>query len=195
MKEFYNKKEREFLIRLLNMNNNVSVNLGEYMSSCVLKRDRAARVETEYVTIVFNIKNENEYIIVNDIQIIVSLIESLKNDNLIFIHSNNKILEINIAQRGEKSIILTSDKGFQAKIYANSDNYRHLPLSTTISEYIKDYVGQFCYIRPELIDYIGNNFQTPDQVRFRKTLFWTRLTAFFAFIGLLAAIIIPFATK
>jgi hypothetical protein len=193
MKEFNNKTEREFLKNLFNMRNDISINFGEYLSSCVLKKDRAIRVDTDDANLIFNKREGDGKEFINDVQIIVSLIESLKEDKLIFTHSNTKILQKD--KDTQKAKALVYDKELEKNMHATPQNYAQLVLPTTLSGYIKDYIGQFCYIRPELIDYINDNFQTREQIRFGKTLFWTRFAAFIAFTGLILAVIIPFLTR
>lgn len=208
MKEFNNTIERGFLKILNKMDEKIEVNLGDYLSQCILNNDRLIQLDNKKITLVFNFKNENELNFVKDLSIIISLIELLKDEKLIFTHINPEILnnKLNktvstptpkhIKEKGWVGVTaLTNDKTIQNKIQRNSSDYGMWELPTTLSDYILEYVDQFCYLRPELTDYINNKFNTPEQLRFKKTLLWTRIATLISFIGLLAAISIPFLTE
>ncbi len=208
MKEFNNKTEREFLKVLLKMDEKIEVNLGDFLSECILKNDRLIQFDDKKITLIFNFQNENELTFVKDLSIVISLIEILKDEKLIFTHINPQILENKLNKSATEQIpkhikekgwvrytALTNDKEIQNKIQKNSANYGKWELPTTLSSYILEYIDQFCYVRPELTEYINNGFNTSEQIRFRKTLFWTRIATIFSFIGLLIAITIPFLTN
>lgn len=208
MKEFNSEIERNFLKILLKMNKNIELNLGTFLSLCVLENDRIIKLDKGKVTLVLNIKNENERIFMSDLSVIVSLIETLKDEKLIFTHSNPEILNRTLSKRGEKPLSdkmkkdgvnvaagLTNDKDFQKKVFKNPGHYGEWVLPTTLANYILEYIDTFCYVRPELVEYIENDFKTPEQLRFSKTLFWTQVASVIAFIGLIVAIITPLLTN
>jgi len=208
MKEFNNKTEREFLRVLLKMDEKIEVNLGDYLSQCVLNNDRLIQLDNKKIVLFFNIKKETELTFVKDLSAIISLIEILKDEKLIFTHINPEILnnKLNtskteptpkqITEKGGVEVLaITNDKYIQEKLLRNLTAYGKWELPTTLSGYILEYIDQFCYVRPELTEYINNNFSTPEQIRFKTTLLWTRIATFFAFLGLLIAITIPFLTK
>jgi len=208
MREFNNKTEREFLMILNKMNENIEVNLGTYLSQCILNNDRLIQLDNKKISLIFNIKNENELTFIKDLSTVISLIELLKDEKLIFTHINPEILNNRLNQSATEPIpdhikdkgwvgvtAMTNDENIQNKIQQNSSHYGKWDLPTTLSNYILEYVDQFCYIRPELTDYINNEFNTPEQLRFKKTLFWTRIATLISFIGLLIAITLPFLIK
>lgn len=208
MKEFNNKKEREFLKVLLKMDEKIEVNLGTFLSECILNNDRLIQLDDKKISLIFNFKKENELTFVKDLSIIISLIEILKDEKLIFTHINPEILNNRLNKSATEPIpkhikekgwvgvtALTNDKEIQNKIQRNSKDYGKWELPTTLSSYILEYIDQFCYVRPELTEYINNGFNTSEQIRFKKTLFLTRIATFISFIGLLIAIAIPFSTK
>jgi hypothetical protein len=207
MREFNNKTEREFLMILNKMNEKVEINLGSYLAESILSNDRLIQLDNKKISLIFNIKNESELTFIKDLSIIISLIEILKDDKLIFTHINPQILNNTLNQSATKPIpdnikdkdwvgvtALTNDKNIQNKIQQNSSHYGKWDLPTTLSNYILEYVDQFCYVRPELTEYISNNFNTPEQLRFKKTLLWTQIATLISFIGLLIALILPFLT-
>lgn len=208
MREFNNKTEQEFLLILNKMDENIEVNLGSYLGECVLKNDRLIQVDNKKISLIFNIKKENELNFIKDLSIIISLIEILKDEKLIFTHINPEILNNKLHQSATEPIpediknkgwvgvtALTNDDNIQDKIQKNSTNYGKWDLPTTLSNYILEYIDEFCYVRPELTEYINNDFNTPEQLRFRKTLLWTRIATLISFLGLLIAISLPFLTK
>jgi len=208
MKEFNSETERKYLRILLKMNENIELNLGSFLSFCILENDRIIQLDERKVTLVLNIKNENERIFMNDLSIIVSLIETLKDEKLIFTHNNPEILKRTLSKKSDKPLPyhlkkqgvnvaagLTNDKDFQTKIFKNSSHYGKWELPTTLANYILEYVDTFCYVRPELVEYIENDFKTPEQLRFSKTLFYTQIASIIAFVGLIIAIIIPLLTS
>lgn len=208
MREFNNKIEKEFLKILIKMDEKIEVNLGAYLGRCILNNDRLIQLDNKEISLFFNIKNESELIFTKDLSIVISLIEILKDEKLIFIHINPEILNTKLNKSAtepisdqikDKELVrvigLTNDKSIQNKIQQNSSDYGKWDLPTTLSNYILEYVNQFCYVRPELTDYVNNEFNTPEQLRFKKTLFWTRIATLISFIGLLIAITIPFLAK
>ena len=208
MKEFNSEIERNYLRILLEMNNNIELNLGSFLSLCILQNDRIIQLDKGKVTLVLNIKEENERIFMKDLSIVVSLIETLKDEKLIFTHTNPEILLRTLNKRTEKPLPdhlkkqginvaagLTNDDNFQTKIFKNPSHYGKWELPTTLANYILEYVDTFCYVRPELVEYIENDFNTPEQLRFSQTLFWTRIASIIAFIGLLVAVITPLITS
>jgi hypothetical protein len=208
MREFNNKIEREFLEILNEMDKNIEVNLSSYLSQCILKNDRLIQLDDKKVTLIYNIKKESELSFIKDLSIVISLIEVLKDERLIFTHINPEILNStlnkyatqptpdHIKNKGWEGVTgLTNDKNLESKIQQNSSSYGKCVLPTTLSNYIIEYVDQFCYVRPELTEYIKNKFNTPEQLRFKTTLFWTQIATIIAFIGLLIAISLPILTK
>ncbi|GGH48227.1 hypothetical protein IA57_04355 [Mangrovimonas yunxiaonensis] len=208
MKEFNNKTEREFLKILLRMDEKIEVNLGTFLSKCILNNDRLIQLDNKKISLIFNFKKENELTFIKDLSIIISLIEILKDEKLIFTHINPEILNNRLTKSATEPIpkhikekgwvgvtALTNDKEIQNKIQKNSTDYGKWELPTTLSSYILEYIDQFCYVRPELTEYINNGFNTPEQIRFQKTLFWTRIATVISFVGLLIAIIIPISTN
>jgi hypothetical protein len=202
MKEFNNKQEREYLTILNEMSKMIEVNLGSFLAKCVLKEDRIVQIDSKKTNLIFNLKKENATNFVKDLSIIVSLIETLRNEGLIFIHTNpairnryvNTDKENSSIERGTKITGLTDDKNLQPKIDANPSTYGKWELPTTLADYLMKYVDEFCYVRPELIDYVNNNFRTSEQARFKTTLGWTQLATLLAFVGLVIAVVIPFLT-
>lgn len=197
MKEFNSKVDKKYLQILYGMSEDPELNLGTFLSDCIANNERYIKLNSREVTLLFNPKSDSEKKFTNDLATIISLIELLKKDGLIFVHVNPKILDNALSKTQDNNQPvegrgLTSDKLFQERIRQSPENYRGWILPTTLSGYILKYVNQFCYVRPELIDYIRNGFKTPEQLRFEKTIFWTRVTAFLAFVGLLIALIVPF---
>jgi len=185
------------------MSKMTEVNLGSFLAKCVLKEDRSVQFDSGKTNLIFNRKKENVTNFVKDLSIIVSLIETLRNEGLIFIHTNPAIRNMygnnkkgNTATGSGTKVAgaLTDDKNLQSKIDANPSTYGEWELPTTMADYLIKYVDEFCYVRPELTDYVNNNFLTTEQARFKTILGWTRLATFLAFIGLVIAIIIPFLT-
>lgn len=208
MREFNNKTEQNFLLILNKMDEKIEVNLGDYLGQCILNNDRFIQLENRKITLIFNIKNENELNFVKDLSIIISLIEILKNEKSIFTHTNPKILNSRLNESSVESLQqkinsegsikangLTNDSNFQNKIIKNPTNYGRWELPTTLSNYILNYVDEFCYVRPELTEYIKNDFNTAEQLRFKKTLRLTQIATFFSFLGLLIAISLPYLPK
>lgn len=208
MREFNNKTEREFLKILNKMDEKIEVNLGTYLSQCILNNNRLIQLDNKKISLIFNIKNESELTFIKDLSIIISLIELLKDEKLIFTHINPEILNNRLNKSATEPVpehikekgwvgvtALTNDENIQNKIQQNSSDYGKWDLPTTLSNYILEYVDQFCYVRPELTDYINNEFNTTEQLRFKKTLLWTRIATLISFFGLLIAIVIPFLTN
>ncbi|WP_340077388.1 hypothetical protein [Leptobacterium sp. I13] len=196
MKEFNSKIERDFLKILSKIDKKSEVNLATYLSECILKNDRLIDIGNEKISLIFNTKKENVLTFMKDLTIIISLIEILKDEKIIFTHTNPRILKLTTEPTQKQNRInpLTNDKNIQNKIQ-NSTDYGKWELPTTLSGYIFEYINEFCYVRPELTEYINNDFSTPEQIRFKKTLLWTRIATLISFVGLLIAITIPFLAK
>lgn len=199
MIEFNNSKEKKYLTILLEMSKQIEVNLGTFLALCILNNDRVVEIKTGNINLIFNIKNESELIFLNELCEIISLIETLKDEKLISVHTNPEILKKtlqntnfpNLTEGFEKVNALTNDKLITDKISKNSNDYGKWELPTNLSEFVLKYVNEFCFIRPELSEYINSNFKTTEQIRFQNNLFWTQIAAVISFIGLLIAILIP----
>ncbi|PKL03350.1 MAG: hypothetical protein CVV55_00335, partial [Synergistetes bacterium HGW-Synergistetes-2] len=87
--------EPDDLVRIicLKMDEKIEVNLGDFLSECILKNDRLIQFDDKKITLIFNFQNENELTFVKDLSIVISLIEILKDEKLIFTHINPQILE------------------------------------------------------------------------------------------------------
>lgn len=174
------------------MNRDSNLNVGEFVAHCILSKDRAIQIGENEINFVLNVNDDSPGEFTKDLAGLISLVEVLKKDELLFIHSNPEILQKRskeVLLDHPKSLCLTNDDHIQEKIdNALPGNYRTWTLPTTLAGYIPEYVNQFCYVRPELIEYIDNGFYTPEQLRFKKTLFWTRAAAIVSFIGLLIAL-------
>ena len=199
MIEFNNTKEKKFLTILLEMSKEIEINLGTFLALCILNKDRIVEIKTGNVNLIFNVKIESELDFVNELCEIISLIETLKDEKLIFVHTNPEILKRTLANKNysnpiegfEKVNALTNDKLINEKIATNSTHYGKWELPTNLSEFLLKYVNEFCFLRPELSEYIINNFRTSEQIRFQKNLLWTQIAAVISFIGLLIAVLIP----
>ncbi|WP_405250381.1 hypothetical protein [Dokdonia sp. Asnod3-C12] len=198
MTDFNNKIDQDFLNVLLNLSTNTEVNLGTFVSNCILKEERAINIYENKVELYLNIEKEKLENFINDLSIVVSLIETLKKDNLIFTHNNPEILKQTISTKSKNPDIysaLTCDNELEEKYRKNPDVYRKWELPTTLGNYILTYVDEFCYVRPELKEYINNGFISQTKLRFITTLRWTYVAIIIAFLGLLVAIILPFITS
>jgi hypothetical protein len=190
MREFTNLTERSYLKSLSKMSKQQpNLNLGDFFSQCILKEDRLIMIHENEVILLFRCGIDAEKEFVKDIAGLISMIEILKEDKLLFLHENPDILQIALHKNcGNIVSSLTNDKRMQEKVYQSPANYGQMKLPTTLAKYIPNYVGQFCYVRPELVEYIDNEFCWTEEVRFKKTLFWTRGAAIIAFMGLLIAL-------
>ncbi len=197
MREFNNPKERAYLELLSEMSKNPELNLGNFVAKCILNKDRAVEIRNDEIIFFLKFTNDNEHVFINDLSGLTSLIEILKKDKLLFTHSNPRILQNKLTDissdhsephNGRIALCLTNDDQFKVKILQSPSDYRQWVLPTTLSIYVPEYVNQFCYVRPELIDYIDNRFRTPEQLRFIQTICWTRIAAIISFMGLLIAL-------
>lgn len=57
---------------------------------------------------------------------------------------------------------------------------------------IRKLIGSLPFINQELVSLANRNFISEEETRFKKELFWTKLSSYIALLGLLIAIIIPF---
>ena len=188
MKEFNSQIEQRYLKKMVSeLNHDSELNLGTYLSVCILETDRAIRIDNNEVVFIFNKNIYNGKDFMNDLSGLVSFIEVLKKNDLIFVHANPEILRKSEATLPENQG-LTKDKLFQEKLNKFPENYGYWKIPTNLSEYVLEYIYQFVFIRPELIEYVNKKFRTPEQIRFRKTILWAWITAFIAFLGLLIAL-------
>jgi hypothetical protein len=203
MREFNSNTDREYLEILNEMNKKIEISLDQFLGECILKKERAIKLDNKKVTLLFNMEEDNELSFVKDLSIVISLIEVLRNDKLIFTHINPTTLTRALNEHENKNkdtpdhtrgAIITQDKEIQSKLDKNSSNYGLWELPTTLSNYILEYVGEFFYVRPELTEYINNKFNTAEQLRFKTTLKWTYVATAIALAGLLIAIILPYLT-
>ena len=198
MTEFKNKTDQVFLKKLSNLSKNIEINLGTFLAECVLNNQRAINLYENRVEFFLNINEDSPEKFVNDVSIIVSLIETLKKENLIFTHANPKILKGKITSKSnnpDEYLALTNDKNLQEKFLNNPTHYGKWELPTNLSNYILNYIDEFCFVRPELNDYVSNNFISYEEKRFKTTLFWTYIATIIAFLGLLIAIFSPLFTN
>jgi hypothetical protein len=198
MTEFKNKTDQDYLKKLSNLSKNTELNLGTFLAECILNDQRAINLYENKVEFFLNINEDSPENFVNDVSIIVSLIETLKKENLIFSHTNPKILKDKITSKSnnpDEYLALTNDKNLKMKFDNNPTHFAKWELPTTLSSYILNYVDEFCFVRPELSDYINNNFISYEEKRFKTTLFWTYIATGIAFLGLLIALFSPLFTN
>jgi hypothetical protein len=186
MREFNNKTEQDFLRQLISIQNHrIDINLGDYLAECILKTDRAIRIDNGEVALIFNRDTCDGETFIKDLAGFVSLIEVLKKNDLIFIHVNPEVLKNRETDLPLDCGLVIAGSSFLLK---NDENYEYFKIPTTLSEYVLEYINQFVFIRHELIEYVNNKFCTSEQLRYTKTILWTKIAAVIAFGGLIIAL-------
>jgi hypothetical protein len=184
MREFNSKKDRKFLRKLFKVSRNPEINLLNYISDCILYSNRLIKFKgnSVYLVLLDNPKEQESFVL--NLMAISSLINILIKEDLIFVHENRGLTQNILNSTNETGI--SSDDDIYKKI--NQMIFREWEIPTDLSETLISFANKYIYVRPELREYIKNNFKTNEQLRHDQVLFWTRIAAIASIIGLFIAL-------
>lgn len=123
-----------------------------------------------------NLTEDELFNLFNQVQEIVFLLKNLEEDNLIYLHKNEKITENRLYNQ---EIFKRDDAGNYFKIsfpvnLENAIGYQLISgpykINTDFGNYVRHYAIALFYVSNALRDLVRNNYKTPEQLRFEEQL-------------------------